>query len=158
MLISVLFFSNFIWSLAEIPSAVYPYAEMIWELDARNQSIMYTSTLGEYSVFDEAFDPWLVAVGGGFGLLLFFVLSGLGLPVFLIYGVVRGLGQSLPHVIIPQFIGALIGRYYFERRLGLKWRQYIPGGAAGYACGAGLITIVGVGIMFLSKAVISIPY
>jgi len=158
MLISVLFFSNFIWSLAEIPSAVYPYADMIWELDARNQSIMYTSTLGEYSVFEEAFDPWQVAAGGGFGLLLFFVLSGLGLPVFLIYGVVRGLGQSLPHVIIPQFIGALIGRYYFERRLGLKWRQYIPVVAAGYACGAGLITIVGVGIMFLSKAVISIPY
>jgi len=81
-----------------------------------------------------------------------------GAPVMLTYGVVRGLGQSMPHAIIPQFIGALIGRYYFQKRLGLKWRQYIPVVAAGFACGMGLITTVGVGITFLNKAVISLPY
>jgi len=38
----------------------------------------------------------------------------------------------------------LIGRYYFQKRLGLRWRQYIPVVAAGFACGMGLITTVGV--------------
>jgi len=119
---------------------------------------MYTSTLGEYSMFEEAFDWTYVGCGTGFGVLLFSALSGVGAPIMLVYGVVRGLGQSLPHAIIPQFIGALIGRYYFRRKLGLKWRQYIPVVAAGFACGMGLITTVGVGITFLSKAVIRLAF
>jgi hypothetical protein len=60
--------------------------------------------------------------------------------------------------LCPQFIGALIGRYYFQKKLGLKWRQYIPVVAAGFACGMGLITTVGVGITFLNKAVIKLPF
>ena len=60
--------------------------------------------------------------------------------------------------IIPQFIGALIGRYYFQKKLKLRWRQYIPVVAAGFACGMGLITTVGVGITFLSKAVIRLSF
>ena len=158
ILISSIFFANFIWGLAEVPSAIYPFADRMWELQARNQCIMYSATLGEYSIFEEAFDWIYLAAGGGFGVLLFTVLSWLGMPIFLIYGVVRGLGQSMPHVIIPQFIGALIGRYYFQRKLGLRWRQYVPVVTAGFACGAGLITTVGVGVTFLSKAVIELPY
>jgi len=158
ILASSIFFANFIWSLDKVPSSAYPYAQMMWELNARNRCIMYTSTLGEYSMFEEAFDWTYVGCGTGFGVLLFSALSGVGAPIMLVYGVVRGLGQSLPHAIIPQFIGALIGRYYFRRKLGLKWRQYIPVVAAGFACGMGLITTVGVGITFLSKAVIRLAF
>ena len=64
----------------------------------------------------------------------------------------------MPHWIVPQFIGALIGHYYFHRRLGLRWRQYAPVVAAGFSCGMGLITTVGVGITFLSKSVIKLPF
>jgi hypothetical protein len=158
ILISSIFFANFIWGLAEVPSVVYPYADRMWELQAQNQSIMYSATLGDYSIFDEAFSWSYLATGTAFGVLLFGVLTQIGLPIFFIYGVVRGLGQSMPHAIIPQFIGALIGRYYFQKKLGLKWRQYIPVVMAGFSCGAGLITTVGVGVTFLSKAVIPIPY
>ena len=118
------------------------WARVLWELQARNQCIMYSATLGEYSIFEQAFDWKYLAAGGGFGVLLFGVMSGIGMPIFLIYGVVRGLGQSMPHVIIPQFLGALLGRYYFQRRLGLKWRQYAPVVAAGFACGAGSCRLV----------------
>ena len=159
ILLSSIFFANFIWGLAPAPSAVYPYADKMWELNARNSCIMFTATQPEeYSIFEDAFEPSYIAAGAGFGVVLFWVLSGFGLPVFLVYGVVKGLGQSLPHAIIPQFIGALIGRYYFQRKLGLRWRQYIPVVAAGFACGAGLITTIGVGITFLSKAMIQLPY
>jgi hypothetical protein len=79
-------------------------------------------------------------------------------PIFLIYGVVRGLGQTMPHVVIPQFIGALLGRFYFQKKLGLVWRQYIPVVAAGFACGTGLIAMLCIGVTFLSKAVTSLPY
>ena len=158
VLVCTILFSSFIWGLAELPSVVYPYAQKMWELQASNQCILYTATSGDYSIFEDAFRWKYVITGTGFGALIFGVLTHLGSPIFLVYGLVRGLGQSLPHVIIPQFIGALIGRYYFRKRLGLKWRQYVPVVAAGFACGVGLITTIGVGITFLSKAVVSLPF
>ena len=158
ILVSSIFFMNFIWGLDEVPSAAYPFAEMMWELQARNQCIMLTSTLGEYSMFEQAFNWTYLGCGTGFGVVLFTGLSWLGAPIMLVYGLVRGLGQSMPHAIIPQFIGALVGRYYFQKKLKLRWRQYIPVVAAGFACGMGLITTVGVGITFLSKAVIRLSF
>ena len=158
ILISSIFFMNFIWSLNDVPSAVYPFAEEMWKLHAENACIMFTATLGEFSIFEEAFNTLVIAIGTIFGTLLFWVMSIVGAPVMLTYGVVRGLGQTMPHSVIPQFIGALIGRYYFQKRLGLKWRQYIPVVSAGFACGMGLITTIGVGITFLSKAALPLPF
>jgi hypothetical protein len=158
ILVSSIFFMNFIWGLAEVPSNAYPYAQKMWELNAANQCIVFSSTLGEYSIFEEAFRPIYIVAGTVFGGVLFSLMWTVGAPIMLTYGVVRGLGQSMPHTIIPNFIGALIGRYYFRKKLGLKWRQFIPVVAAGYACGMGLITTVGVGITFLSKADVSLPF
>ncbi|HOU20629.1 MAG: OPT/YSL family transporter [Kiritimatiellae bacterium] len=158
ILVSSIFFMNFIWGLNEVPSAVYPFADQMWKLHAENACIMFSSTLGEYSIFEDAFRFVYILSGTLFGGLLFGVMSILGAPIMLTYGVVRGIGQTTPHSVIPQFIGALIGRYYFKRKLGLRWRQYIPVVSAGFACGMGLITTVGVGITFLSKAAIPLPF
>lgn len=158
ILISSILFANFIWGLNPVPSAVYPFAQKMWELEAANRSIIFSSTLGEFSIFEQAFDWTYVAAGAGFGGALFAIMSFAGAPVFLVYGVVRGLGQSMPHILIPQMIGALLGRYYFRKKLGLKWQQYIPVVAAGFFCGQGLVATVGVGITFLSRAVIQLPY
>ncbi len=158
ILVSSIFFMNFIWGLNEVPSAVYPFADMMWKLHAENACIMFSSTLGEYSIFEDAFRFAYIVAGTTFGGLLFGVMSILGAPVLLTYGVVRGLGQTTPHAVIPQFIGALIGHYYFKRKFGLRWRQFIPVVSAGFACGMGLITTVGVGITFLSKAAIPLPF
>ncbi|MDP7132054.1 MAG: peptide transporter, partial [Planctomycetota bacterium] len=158
ILTSGIVFMNLIWGLAEVPSSVYPFAQKMWPLNAANACIMYSATLGEYSIFEEAFRWSYVFAGTIFGTALFGVMSSLGAPIFLIYGVVRGLGQSMPHIIIPQFIGALLGKFYFQKKLGLKWKQYVPVVSAGFACGMGLITTVGIGIQFLSKAVIQLPF
>ena len=158
VLVASILFANFIWSLAPIPSARYPYTETIWELNAAMASIIHSSTLGRFSQFEEAFRWEYLTAGGVFGLFLFSIMSVLHLPVLFIYGMVRGMNQTFPHVVIPQFIGALTGRYYFERKLGLTWRQYIPVVAAGFSCGMGLITVLCVGITFLAKAVIQLPY
>ena len=158
ILVASIVFANFIWGLAEVPSAVYPFAQKMWELNANNRCIMFTATTGGYSLFEEAFNLWYIGAGTFFGVLLFSGMSFLGAPVFLIYGVVRGLGQTLPNVVITQMTGALIGRYYFQKKMGLRWRQYIPVVAAGYMCGTGLITVLGIGITFISKAVIQLPY
>ncbi len=158
ILISSFVFMNFIWSLAEVPSAVYPYAQQMWDLQAANQCIVYTSTLGEYSQFQDAFKPMILLLGTGIGVVLFSGLSFFGAPIMLAYGLVQGLSGAMPHFIIPQILGALLGRFYFQRRLGLQWRQYVPVIAAGFGCGMGLITVLGIGITFMNKAVIQLPF
>jgi len=157
ILISSIFFMNFIWSLDTVPSSAYPMAQMTWELNARTQCITFSATTGQYSVFEEAWNWVYMAVGVVFCTSLFAGLGAVSAPVMLTYGVILGLGATM-HAIVPQFIGALIGRYYFQKRFASRWRQYIPVVAAGYFCGAGLIATVGVGITFLSKAVIRLPF
>jgi hypothetical protein len=159
ILLSSIFFAQFIWSLAEVPGPEYPYAQKMWEMQAANQCIMYTATLGRFSQFNESFRWDYIGYGTGVATLLFAILYGLKLPILLIYGVLGGLNQTTPHGVLPQFIGALIGRYYFQRRYGEQlWRQYIPVVVAGFGCGIGLITIFCLGVKFLAESVIKIPF
>jgi hypothetical protein len=55
-------------------------------------------------------------------------------------------------------LGALLARYYFEKRFGLKWRQYAPVLLAGFSCGMGLISMFSLGCLLISKAVFQLPY
>jgi hypothetical protein len=158
VLVSSLLFAHFIWRLAPLPGPQYPYAQTMWELQAENASIIYSSTLGGYSLFEEAFRWDYLLAGLGLGSVSFGAMNWLGWPIFLVYGIVRGLGQTEPHTVIPQFVGALIGRYYFQRRLGLKWRQYIPVVVAGFSCGMGLVGTLGIGLTFLVKSVFQLPF
>ena len=158
VLFATVFFANFIWGLAEVPSARYPFTERMWEFMAANQCIIYSSTLGQVSVFEKALNGWYIGAGTIVGVALFAIMMALGWPIMMFFGLIRGLNQTLPHVVIPQFIGAMLGRFYFERKLGLKWRQYIPVVAAGFTCGMGLITVFCVGVTFLAKAVNQLPY
>jgi len=157
VIVSGLLFAHLIWQLGDIPGPQYMFAQEMWDLYAENQSLIFSSTLGGYNQFEEALNFNYIGVGLGIGSVTFALMSFFGLPTFLVYGVVRGLGQSLPHGIILEFIGALIGRYYFQKRMGLTWRQYIPVIAAGFACGMGLVGTLGVGIMFLVKSVFQFP-
>ncbi len=159
VLIASICFAQFIWSLAEIPGPEYPYAERMWELNAATRCIMYSATLGRYSKFHEAFNWNYLAAGAGAGVVMFGVMAVLNLPTMLIYGLVKGFGAlAYPHIFPLQFIGALLGRFYFERKMGLTWRKYIPVIAAGFACGMGLVTIFSIGVNFLAKSVIKIPF
>lgn len=158
VLVSSIFFAQFIWSLSPIPGPEYPFTEIMWEQQAATSCIIMSSTLGRFSSFEEAFNWKLLLTGAGFGTALFAIMWPLHLPIMFIYGVMRGMAPSWPHNAIPEFIGALIGRFYFQKRLGLMWRQYIPVVAAGFSCGMGLISIFSIGMNFLAKAVIRIPF
>ena len=57
-------------------------------------------------------------------------------------------------MILPQFIGALFGKYYFEKKFGKKdWPNYRVVFFAGYGCGVGLIMMLSLGLVFMSKSV-----
>jgi hypothetical protein len=156
--ISLICFSSFIWSMAEIPSAGYPYTMKMWEFEAKNACLVYSATLGEYSVFQEALNGRRVLTGLGVGSLSLLLLGFFGAPTMFFFGMVRGLGQVLPHTIIPNFVGALIGRYYFQKKYGREWRKMIPVVAAGFFVGGGLMSVLAIGLVFLAKAVSTTAY
>lgn len=158
ILVGTLLFAHFIWGMGDVPGAAYPFAQELWPLTAEHQALVFSSTQGGFSAFEEAINVEYIGWGLGAGLLLFVGLGWLGAPTFFMYGVVKGLNQTLPFMIIPQVIGAVIGRYYFQRKLGLKWRQYIPVVAAGFACGMGLVGTLGVGFTFMAKSVLPLPF
>ena len=158
IILSSLFFSSFIWSLAEIPSAVYPYTEKIWDLTAKNTCLVYSATLGEYSQFSEALGWGRFLAGFGSAGAVMGLLGWFGAPTMLFFGVVRGLGQTAPHTVVPNFLGALIGKFYFERRYKREWRKMIPVVSSGFFVGTGLVSILSVGFVFLAKAVSTVAY
>lgn len=158
--IATIVFSQFIWNIAPVPSQAFPYTEVFWEAHAYRQGIMMSATLpgGESSAFQQAFKPWLIVAGFGVAITMFSSLSYFGLPILLVYGLIRGLDQASPHVIIPQFIGACLGRYYFAKKFGDMWKQYIIVFFAGYSCGIGLMMMLSLGLVFISKSVFQSPY
>ena len=153
-----LLFSQFIWRLAPIPSAAYPYAQELWHLQALNQLLMQTSTLEGNSLFFQALSGLVVLAGLGFGLVTYFILNLVGLPVLLVYGVVRGLGQSTPHGLILEVLGALLGRFFFLKKYGSMWRQYAPVLLAGFSCGMGLTGMMAMGFALILKSLGRLPY
>jgi hypothetical protein len=158
VMIASLLFSQFIWRLAPIPSSAYPYAQELWHLQALNSLLMQTSTLEGNSAFFEALRASYVGAGMGFGLLTYGVLALFGLPIMLIYGVVRGLGQSTPHGIILEVVGAMLGRFFFMKRYGAMWRQYAPVLLAGFSCGMGLTGMFAMGATLILKSLGRLAY
>ena len=155
VLIATLVFSQFIWRIAPVPSSAFPFADKMWELNAFRTALVYCSTLpgGQHGPFYEAFNLVYLLCGLGLALLIYSGLSLFGLPVLLCYGVIRGLDQSTPHVILPQFAGALLGRYFFAKKFGEMWPQYRVVFFAGYGCGVGLVMMFSLGLVFMSKSV-----
>jgi len=161
IIVSSIIFSQYLWRLAPIPSAAYPFTNKMWELSARQQALVQSSTLGEGGgggMFYEAIKWKYIAGATGVGVVVYSVLAAAGAPVMLCYGLVRGLGTGIASGMVPQMIGALVGRYYFEKKFGLKWREYAPVLLAGFACGMGLISMFSLGCLLISKAVFQLPY
>jgi hypothetical protein len=160
IMVGSVLFSQFIWSMGPVPSEMFPYADEFWELRAYQQGLMWSATLpGEAaSPFLEAFKPTVLAIGFTVALSVYAMLNHFGLPVFLVYGVVRGLDQSVPHAILPMCIGALLGRLVFRKWFGKKWPQYRIVFNAGFVAGIGLITMVSLGFVLMSKSVIKLVF
>lgn len=159
VIIAMVLFSEFIWRLGAIPSSTYPFTQEVWRMWALNNCLTYTSTMAGGSKFIDALKPDVIGWGLGLGVGAYCLLSLAGLPTFLIYGVVRGLGETTPGHILPQFIGALIGRFYFQRKFGRKeWRRRIPVVLAGFTCGLGLMAMASVGIALISKSISTLLY
>ena len=169
MLIFSFLFWAFIWRADPIPSAVFPAAQVQWELNSKNHALIYSSTFvpagadpATHSIADtpfmQAIHPRVIATGAMLTTGAFVVLSIFGMPTLLVYGVIRGLGQ-FPHFLILQIVGAFIGRYYFQKKFGSsEFLRMVPTLLAGYFTGIGLLSMAMVSITLISKAVATAPF
>lgn len=157
-ILSILY-GQFIWSLAPVPSAQYPFAMEMWDFHARNQLLVWSATKAGYSPFMDALKPWVIGTGLGLGVLTYAGLAAFGLPIMLLYGTVKGLGQTMPQFTVTQIAGAVFGRYVMAPRFGAqRWREYAVVLFAGFNCGAGLIMMFSTGIRFLASSVYQLPF
>lgn len=149
-------FWAFIWKSGAVPSDLYPYAQKMWDLQARNQVLLYSATLhteGIQPLFYQALHPGVIGGAFAFTMVGFTALSAFSLPVMAVYGFIQGIG-GMPHAFVPLVVGALIARVYLQKRHGQKRvLEVLPVIAAGYGTGAGLIALIGVAVNLIVTAV-----
>ena len=159
MLICSFLFWLLIWRLGPIPSGAYPFAQKMWPFHATFQSMWAKSTLPGYKGFIGGIINWrVILLGAGTGTFLYSLLSIVGAPSLLFYGIIAGITQW-PHYAIPTFLGAMLGRYRFAKRLGeKKWRAYTPILLAGYSCGMGLVGMTSIAVALIAKAISQVVF
>lgn len=143
-----------IWRMGPIPSAMYPYVQKMWPFFAKYKALWATSTMeGGRSWLVDSITFSKVASGFGIGCLVYGITSAVGLPIVFFYGIVGGVAMW-PHYTTVLLIGALLGRFYFAKKLGAKtWRRYTPVLAAGFYCGMGLIGMAAAAFALIAKSV-----
>lgn len=168
-LCSLLFWS-FIWKTNEIPSAFFPAAQVRWELGSKQSALLFSSThvaegqdpelvnIRDSPFFQAAFKPKILFGSLAGTVVVFSLLSFFGLPVMLIYGFIRGIGD-LPHFMVLELVGAIIGRYYFQKKFGSReFLRMAPTVLAGYFTGVGLMGMATIAMNLIQQAVTGAPF
>jgi hypothetical protein len=153
LLIASFIFWSYIVTLGDIPSDKYPYVQMFWPQFAQMKAIWAASMQEGDSLLMEALKLPVVlgAFAGALALLIVFPIAGISTQY--IYG---GLGamNGYPHMAVPIFVGACLGRFFFSRRLGREaWQNYAPILAVGFGAGMGLVGMLSIAIHFLYVSV-----
>ena len=160
MFVCSFLFWSLIWKLGPIPSSAYPYVQKLWPFHATMQAFWAKSTLADAgaNLLTQIIRWDYIGIGLGASLILYGALHFLQAPMAIFYGFVAGLGQW-PHFVILNFIGAMLGRFYFQKRFGeARWSAYAPILLAGYSCGVGLIGMSSIAIALISKAVSQVVF
>ncbi len=167
-LFSFLFWA-FIWKANSIPSEMFPAAQLNWDMLVKNNTLLWSSTFHPEAAagavaqfadteFAKAIHPGVMLAGGGVTVFLFALFSVLGLPTLFVYGVIRGLG-ALPHTMMLEIVGALVGRFYFQKKFGASnFLRMGPTIMAGYFTGVGLISMTAIAMTLIRSAVSSAPF
>lgn len=162
-------FWAFIWAGNEIPGPIFPFADVFWELQSKRMALQWSATFVTPETADQPFNFWqtefgqavkpdVISVGGIATIVGFIFMSIFGMPVMFIYGVIKGVGQ-FPHMFVLEFVGALLGRFYFQKKFGKeRFLRMVPTILAGYFTGVGLIGMFTVAMDLIKKAVSTSPF
>ncbi len=158
LLVSGLLFWWYIWGLGDIPSERYPYVQKFWPMHATMRALWATAKSDGTRFMLDALKLDVIGATAVLGVVVYTALSLFGVHTGYFYGAITGIGRY-PHHTIAIFVGMLIGRLYLARKIGKeRWRRYTPVILAGFACGTGLVAMLSIAFVFLSKAVTPLPY
>jgi len=137
---------SFFWSVAPIPSSVYPYTLIAWPVEVLNTSMWMTRQIG--------INPTVMI--GSFALMLSLGMAGEALAKFVqipfsLVAVVTGT-TTLPPAATALLIGGLVAkvlRRYFSVDW---WTQYRAVIVAGAYCGEGIVVGVAAAAVMIAKA------
>jgi hypothetical protein len=154
IIVSSFIFSSFFWSIAPIPSSVYPMSLISWPVTAITQSMWIT---GEIS----AFKPQVMLVSF-IGMVIFLsigeILQRYAIIPFSAISIVVGT-TMLPTSTIPLFIGSAVGWLFLQKIYGKEWwtryRAIISGGLS---VGESLIIAITVAFMLIFKGTWILPW
>jgi hypothetical protein len=153
-------FWSFIWHSSEIPSSMFPWTEVMWDQQVKQQLIMWSATTGDglvETMFDKAFKPGILGIGACVTVVMFTILHRFGAPIMFVYGFVRGIGGSCHHFVL-EIVGALLARFYLHRKFGReRVLKVLPVVMAGYLVGEGLVGMACVAVTLISKAISGLP-
>lgn len=142
-------FLQFFWSMAPIPSAVYPWTVISWPIASLNFSLWVSRSI-------EIFRPELILASSVAMLIVSLLARYLGLP-FSPIGFAAGAALTPPYAI-NYFMGAIVGRL-LEKRLGKTYWERVRGAIiAGLFCGVGLALALTVVILMISKSAWLLPF
>ncbi|MCX7846425.1 MAG: hypothetical protein N2595_00105, partial [bacterium] len=148
----------FFWRLQQIPSAAFPFAARLWPIAARQAYLLFTANTSEQPLLMHAIRPGVIGGAAVVGVGVYSILSALGVPIQFFYGMVAGVAVPT-HVAVNMFVGALVGRYVFRKRLGEeRWGRYVPVVVAGFSCGMGLAAMGAVALSLVVNCVKELPY
>jgi hypothetical protein len=149
MLFASFIFWNYITSLGPIPSESYPYVQKFWPQFAQLRALWASGLQAGNTMLKEALKPGAVVASFSVATGAFALFGLAGLSTQYLYGGIHAM-NSLPHMVIPTFAGACIGRFYLAKRFGReKWTNYAPILAVGFQAGMGLIGMLAIAINFL---------
>jgi hypothetical protein len=161
-MIANLVFVSIFWSIAPIPSAVYPYAEIVLPVWANNLCIWISAAMpnaseGTKQLVSQLFNvPWMLVTAGIFTAV--FILGRIFKRAELsVIGLAVGMVMPLPFAV-SLFIGGLVARY-IRGKTGPEWfavnRNII---VAGLAVGEGVVIGLFAAIAALKNSLIALPY
>lgn len=146
------------WTIAPIPSAVYPIPRISWPINIMEQSLWITKRVTSFKpnlIASSFVGMTLIGVAGGI------LRSYLHIPFSLIGLIVGACYSSLlfPPYTFASFLGALVGRYVLQRRFGKEWwLTYRAAIVAGVATGEGVMVGITAAAIMIAKCLWTLPY
>jgi len=139
------------WSLAPIPSEVFPFFKYTWPVEVVRRATFLTRSV-------EFFNFQMIGYGVVIGTIV-----GLSIELFLkkIYpisfiGLVVGASSSIPFMF-TFFLGGLVGKI-LEWRLGETWRKNRAVAVAGIISGNAVVVGLGIAFIMMVKSMWLLPY
>ncbi len=134
-----------LWSMAPIPSEVFPSTTFLWP-DRINREVFMMNN------FDKIYKPPLIGFGFALTAILTTVSSVIRIPFFSTMGLLIGFSVE-PHIANALAIGHLVGNLFFKRKFGKDWwEKYKATALAGIACGFGITAAVVGAVILILKA------